>query len=216
MVNVNKIMETAKAGTYFIAYGDLGKKRVPVYVTENAKEIDTLPNDFSAVEINSIEDAAKLPMKIQVQICIMAEGSAPMKFSNLKEGAERIHPHLAGLVGKDSMPKQGKADVVKMNPAKTAKTAKAAKPVKEAKPKGEGQPRMVFDSSKKIKINVTENPKRKNTAAFKYFEFLTRYDGKTVDEYMTAAEKSKLFEEHKNIIRNEIRWCLKQNFIQLV
>lgn len=66
---------------------------------------------------------------------------------------------------------------------------------------------------KKIIVNVLENPKRKGSNAYEYYEILKQFDGSTVQEFIEQGEKKAKGYNGKPWASHEVKYCLQRGFI---
>lgn len=111
-------------------------------------------------------------------------------------------------------PMATKSTAKKASPSKT----KEAKPAKKAEPKakpaaakkaatnGEARGRPVsFDKEMKIKVVAEDNPRREGSGGHENWKVIKRYDGKTVESYLSAGGGA-----------NHLRWDVQHGNVKLV
>lgn len=94
-----------------------------------------------------------------------------------------------------------------------------ASPVKRAKStKKEGSSmssKREASFARVIRLQVKENPKRKDTKGYEKFAALMKCDGETVQKYRDQEGKHPNLDDEKSWPMGELRWCIKQGFIKL-
>lgn len=185
---------------YFVAFKDIDHPVPAIIVTKDVALFERLDDAWGGNCVEEEKDLKNFPMKVLVTMLKLATGQAPKKFENLADGAKRVWPHMGKLVSETA---------VKTKIAK----AKVPKKVKEpAAPRG-----LKLMKDKTIKLMVEGNPKRAGSKAFAYFEALRRYDGKTVDEFLTNGRNEPEFQKNPNDVYQELRWCaLVKGYVSLV
>lgn len=70
--------------------------------------------------------------------------------------------------------------------------------------------------SRKIDVQLTENPKREGSRAHKKFDVLMKFSGKTIAEFKAEEGKHPSLDDEAGWPATELRWALKMSHVKLI